>query len=422
MSTVHATRPWADRVKSLLQLRDFRLMWGSGGLGNTGRWMEAVVMALLVLDLTDSAFQVALLFVFRWIPMLVFALGSGMIADRANRWMILMVARVVGLVATSTILLLVLIDAIEPWHVFIVSFFLGVTFVLEFPSRRSLIFDLVGSERIVSAMSLETINTTLGKFVGPFMGGVLVEVTGFSGAFVFLFAVYAVALGLTSMIRFRQPAMASNSDPFWQKIAQGFKYSINNGMIRGVLIVTLIMNGLAFSVESLFPVIARDDLGVGAGLTGILISAPAIGSFVAAIAIASLTALRYHGRIFCLGLGLQMIGLLLFAISPWYPLSFAMLLMAGIGMAGFSTMQSTIILIAAKPDMRGTALGMNGECIGIAAVGGLAVGVVANYLGAQAAVVINVSLGLLLLAPVLVFSPLVRRPITPPEEAASGTP
>ena len=73
-------------MKGLLQLRDFRLMWAAGGLDNTGRWMDSVVMGLLVLDLTDSAFQVALLFVFRWIPMLAFALISGMIADRANRW------------------------------------------------------------------------------------------------------------------------------------------------------------------------------------------------------------------------------------------------------------------------------------------------------------------------------------------------
>ncbi|MBM11424.1 MAG: hypothetical protein CL759_05025 [Chloroflexi bacterium] len=416
MAAVQSQRPWADWVKGLLQERDFRLMWGAGGLGNTGRWMDAVVMGLLVLDLTDSAFQVALLFVFRWIPMLAFALASGMIADRINRWAVLVTARLVGVVATGAILLLVVADSVQPWHVFIASFFLGMTFVLEFPSRRSLLYDLVGGERIVSAMSLETINTTLGKFVGPFMAGLLVELTGFSGAFVFLLVVYVVAWLFTAMVQFRQPVTASRSDPFWEKLGHGFKYSIGNGFIRGVLIVTLIMNGLAFSVESLFPVVARDHLGVGAGLTGILIAAPAIGSFLAAMAIASLTALRYHGRVFCLGLALQMLGLLFFALSPWYPLSFVMLLTAGFGMAGFSTMQSTIILVAARPDMRGTALGMNGECIGIAAVGGLAVGVVANYFSAQAAVAMSVSLGLVLLLPVLLFSSLVRRPITPPEE------
>ncbi|RUA24230.1 MAG: hypothetical protein DSY79_01130 [Chloroflexi bacterium] len=417
-SPEQSSRPWAGRVKGLLGMRDFRLMWAAGGLDNAGRWMDTVVMGLLVLDLTDSAFQVALLFVFRWVPMLAFALLSGMIADRANRWAVMMLARTVAVAATAVILALVLTGAVEPWHLFIASFFLGCLFVMEFPSRRSLIYDLVGSERIVSAMSLETINTTIGRFAGPFMAGLLIEFTGFKGPYLLLMVVYVIAFTLIMVIETRGPVRVKPSYSFWGTVSRGFKYSLNNSVIRSVLIITLIMNAMAFSVESLFPVVARDHLGVGAGLTGILISAQAIGSLAAATVIASLAVVRYHGRIFCLGLGLQLLSLLFFAISPWYPLSFLMLLLAGLGAAGYSTMQSTIILISAEPEMRGTALGMLGQCIGVAAVGGLAVGIVANFFSAQAAVAMSVSLGLVLLLPAVFFSPLVRRPISPPDEAA----
>jgi len=395
-------------------------MWAAGGLDNAGRWMDTVVMGLLVLDLTDSPFQVALLFVFRWVPMLAFALMSGMVADRANRWAVMMVARSVAVAATAVILALVLIGAVEPWHLFIASFFLGCLFVLEFPSRRSLIYDLVGSERIVSAMSLETINMTIGRFAGPFMAGLLIELTGFKGPYIFLMVVYIIALVLIMVLETRGPVRVKLSYSFWSTVSRGFKYSLNNSAIRSVLIITLIMNAMAFSVESLFPVVARDHLGVGAGLTGILISAQAIGSLAAATVIASLAVVRYHGRIFCLGLGLQLLSLLFFAISPWYPLSFLMLMLAGLGAAGYSTMQSTIILISAEPEMRGTALGMLGQCIGVAAVGGLAVGIVANFFSAQAAVAMSVSLGLVLLLPAVFFSPLVRRPIAPPDEAGEA--
>lgn len=421
MATIQHNGPSADRVRGLLQFRDFRLIWAAGGLDNAGRWMDTVVMGLLVLDLTDSAFQVALLFVLRWIPMLAFALMSGMIADRANRWIIMMVARIVAVAATAVILVLALAGAVEPWHLFIASFFLGLLFVLEFPSRRSLIYDLVGSGRIVSAMSLETINSTLGRFAGPIMAGILIELTGFSVAYMVLMAVYIIAFVLVSLVKTRGPARTSTSYPFWPTVSRGIRYSLNNSVIRAVLIMTLIMNAMAFSVESLFPVVARDHLGVGAGLTGILISAQAIGSLAAASVIATLAAVRYHGRIFCLGLTLQLLSLLFFALSPWYPLSFLMLLLAGLGAAGYGTMQSTIILISADPDMRGTALGMLGQCIGMAAVGGLAVGAVANFFSAQAAVAMSVSLGLVLLIPAVVFSPLIRRPIAPAEETADGT-
>ena len=393
-------------------------MWAAGGLDNTGRWMDVVVMGLLVLELTDSAFQVALLFVFRWVPMLAFALISGMVADRANRWAIMMVSRMVAVTTTGAVLVLVLADAVEPWHVFIASFFLGGLFVLEFPSRRSLIYDLVGSDRIVSAMSLETINSTLGRFMGPFLAGLLIELTDFSGTYIVLMVVYIVAFVLILVMKGRGPVRAPSPYAFWSTVSRGFKYSVNNSIIRSVLVITLIMNSMAFSVESLFPVVAKNHLGVGAGLTGILISAQAIGSLAAASVIASLAVVRYHGRIFALGLVLQLISLLFFALSPWYPVSFLMLMLAGLGAAGYSTMQSTIILISSEPEMRGTALGMLGQCIGVAAVGGLAVGVVANYFSAQAAVAMSVSLGLLLLIPALSFSPLLRRPISPPGEAA----
>ena len=393
-------------------------MWAAGGLDNTGRWMDVVVMSLLVLELTDSAFQVALLFVFRWVPMLAFALISGMVADRANRWAIMMVSRMVAVTTTGAVLVLVLADAVEPWHVFIASFFLGGLFVLEFPSRRSLIYDLVGSDRIVSAMSLETINSTLGRFMGPFLAGLLIELTDFSGTYIVLMLVYIVAFVLILVMKGRGPVRAPSPYAFWNTVSRGFKYSVNNSVIRSVLVITLIMNSMAFSVESLFPVVAKNHLGVGAGLTGILISAQAIGSLAAASVIASLAVVRYHGRIFALGLVLQLISLLFFALSPWYPVSFLMLMLAGLGAAGYSTMQSTIILISSEPEVRGTALGMLGQCIGVAAVGGLAVGVVANYFSAQAAVAMSVSLGLLLLIPALSFSPLLRRPISPPGEAA----
>ena len=411
----NSSRPWLDRVKSLLELRDFRLMWIAGGLDNTGRWMDSVVMGLLVLNLTDSAFQVALLFVFRWLPMLAFALLSGMIADRTNRWAIMMSARSVAVIATVVILILVIADAVKPWHVFITSFFLGLLFVMEFPSRRSLIYDLVGSERIVSAMSLETINSTLGKFAGPFMAGLLIELSGFSGTYGVLATVYVIAFILILVMQGRGPVRPPSPYAFWNTVSRGFKYSVKSSVIRSVLIVTLIMNAMAFSVESLFPVVARDHLGVGAGLTGILISAQAIGSLAAASVIASLAMVRYHGRIFCLGLALQLLSLLFFALSPWYSVSFLMLLLAGLGAAGYSTMQSTIILISSEPEMRGTALGMLGQCIGVAAVGGVAVGIVANFFSANIAVALSVSLGLVLLIPTMFLSPLIRHPISRPD-------
>ena len=420
MSTANTGLRVPGSMTAVLGIRDFRMLWASGGFDNVSRWMDTVAMSLLVLELTDSPFQVALLFVLRWTPMLLFALLSGMLADRSNRWLVMLGARAAAATVTAVLLVLVASGLVQPWHLFIASLLLGWLYVLEWPARRSYIYDIVGGERIVGAMSWETVNSTLGRIIGPFSAGFIIQWSGFTSAFVCLVVGYSLALAMLLMVRARIPARAAGTPySFWRNVSSGISYAYKNKMIRGVLAGTLIMNGMAFSVESLFPVVARDHLGVGPGLTGLLISAQAMGTLASAVVIGVLATLQHHGRIYCLGLTLQMVALVLFALSPWYPLSFMMLLLAGLGAAGFSTMQSTIILISASPDMRGTALGVLAQCIGIAAVGGLIVGLVADLLSARVAVGLSTSLGLILLMPVIAFSPLVRGRITPPEEEAA---
>ena len=148
----------------------------------------------------------------------------------------------------------------------------------------------------------------------------------------------------------------------------------------------MIMNALAFSVESLFPVVARDHLGVGEGLTGLLIASQSIGTFVAAIGIGIFSGSSLSRTDILRGpvhsTGQPGVVRLLALVS----LSFILLLCAGIGSAGFGTMQSTIIMIAATPEVRGVSLGVLGHCIGVSAAGAVVVGQLAEHVDANLAV------------------------------------
>ena len=412
MTTASRSFGRSSAILAVLGNPDFRLLWLAGGADNSGRWMEAVVMALLMLDLGGSALQVALLFAFRWTPMLFFALVSGMIADRSNRWAVMIVARGVAVAVAAALLVLVASGGVRPEHLFIGSLLLGWFYVLEFPSRRSYIYELVGGRQVVGAMSLETITTTIGRLLGPLAAGFIVGQAGFTAAFIALVALYGTAFGLTLLIKTRLPAHGSGHFALWTTVKTGFGYAFRNPVVRAVLSGTIIFNALAFSVESLFPVVATEHLEVGPELTGVLIAAQSIGTLFAAVAIGMVPNLRYHGRVFCFGMAAQLASLVLFALSPWYPASFVLLLISGLGAAGFSTMQSTIIMLSSPPDIRGAALGVLGQCIGVAAVGGVIVGLVADYLSAQAAVALSTGLGLVLLIPVVLFTPLVKSPIS----------
>ena len=302
MTSTGSARRQSNSFRAVLGNRDFRYLWAAGGLDNSGRWMEAVVMGLLVLELTDSPFQVALLFVFRWTPMLLMSLLSGMFADRANRWLLMVTSRTLIWAVIATLTVLVAIGELLPWHLFLGSLLLGWLYVLEFPSRRSFIYELVGGREIVKAMSLETITVTIGRFIGPISAGFIVEFEGYTTAFLLLTMLYGLAWVFTVLVKSRIPARSSGPFNFWATASSGIRYAWSNRIIRSVLGFTMIMNALAFSVESLFPVVARDHLRVGEGLTGVLIASQSIGTLVAALGIGIFSGSAYHGRVFCVGL------------------------------------------------------------------------------------------------------------------------
>lgn len=398
---------------SVLQHRDFLLLWASGGVGNACRWMEMGVLGWLVLELTDSPWHVALVGVARSAPLLLFGLFSGLIADRMSRWRVMVLTQTVNLLVTGGLLLGLMLGAIRPWHVFMGAFLLGMSTILDFPSRRSFIYDLVGPQHVVSAMSLETVNNTVGKFLGPLVGGWFIELAGFQGVYGLLLAAYMLTLVLLVQVQARITRPPVPSQSVWQSLVGGIRYALHNRVILGLLGTTVIMNALAFSYVQLLPVVARDHLQVGPGLMGVLASADGIGTFLGAMTIASLRNVRQHGRIFLCGALLELVSLAAFSLSPRFELSFGLLLLVGLGNAGFSTMQSTLILLSAEPGMRGRALGVMGLCIGATPLGLLEMGAVAALVNAQAAIGFNALAAFVLMLPVILFTPLLAGSIGP---------
>ena len=134
---------------------------------------------------------------------------------------------------------------------------------MDDPSRRTAILDLSGEVRLANAMSLETINNNAGKIIGPLLGGVLIAVTGFIGAYAFIAILDIIALAL--MIKLRLPTRSKDERltlPIRESLVQGIKYSVKNRTVLGVLIVSLVMNGLVFPIQYFIPVIASDVLSV----------------------------------------------------------------------------------------------------------------------------------------------------------------
>lgn len=397
----------------VLQNKDFRLLWGARWIHEVSRRMELLVLGYLIFSLTNSAFQVGLLAVFLNGPRPALSLFAGLLADRLDRRRILVGVHFAYLGIAATLLVLLLSNAIQPWQVFIIILLQGTVKVLDDPTRRTALFDLAGEERIAHAMSLETITNNGGKILGPLAGGLLIAGVGFIGAYSVLVALDLASLLL--MIRLRLPPQklgGIREIAIRKDLREGIGHSLSNKMVLGVLTVSLVMNALVLPIQYFIPVIATNLLLVGPALGGLLGSAEGIGTFIGASAIGIKRRFTYHGRLFVGGALIVALGVTLVAWSPWFLVSFALLFLAGVGQSGFSTMQSTILLLSSPPAMRGRIMGSQGLVNGLGhLVGGSEIGAIASAFGISLAIGLNAGVGLLLILPVILLTPLVWRPV-----------
>ena len=423
------------RVPAILVLQDpdFRKIWSASTLVETSRRMEQLVLSWFILVESESVFQLALVWVFLYLPRLMLSLLSGVIADRFNRKRVLMAAECLNVLTASGVLFLLADGRLQPWHVFAVISLQGTAWVLEQPSRRTAIFDIVGRQRLINAMSLDSISNTSGRLVGPILGGVIISLVGFTEAYGLALIFHLVALGILVRVTIPHDRSRASLGPVWSSLTASIRYAVHSPTLRALLYVTFVMNALVFPVQQFVPAIGKSHLGVGAALVGVLVAAEGIGQVAMAGVIASMRSHRYHGRVFLAGALTVVAMAALYVWSPWYALTFFFLTISGMGIAGFGTMQNSIAMLSSPQEIRGRMMGLLNLCVGFSSpLGALQIGLVSVALTTGGAISISALKGavstsalqtaisfsaltaLLLLLPAVALTPLVRQRSTEP--------
>jgi MFS family permease len=404
-----ARSPIGGRTLRAFYTRGFWRVWTGSMFWYSARWMDLFVLQWQVLVMTDSAFQVSLVGFYRMAPMFAFGLLTGVMADRFDRRTVLLAAQLWNAVASAGIGLLILTGSLALWHLAVLVTALGFSWALDLPSRRSYIYDMIGPRRVVNAMALDHVGMDGAKMLGPILGGLLWPVIGAGGCLLVLAAGYLVNFCLYLGLPPAPPLRAAGTGSVLRNLGEGLNYVWRSPVVRGVVVVTLVMNLLGFPYQHMVPVIAKRVLGLGPQLTGLLLAADGLGAFSASLVVASRRHVRRKGRLFTSGAVLLMTAVMLFSFSGWYLLSFALLFLAGVGIACFATMQSSLVLTSASDAMRGRAMGVLMLAIGFGPLGALQIGVVASAVGASMAVAVSAGAGVLVLALVLWKATALRR-------------
>ncbi|MDE2006502.1 MAG: MFS transporter [Rhodospirillales bacterium] len=364
----------------------------------TVRWGETLAASVFVLDRTHSPFLVAMMTMLRLLPMGLFGAPIGAWAERVPRRTALLVT-ILGMGSASAALaVLGFAGRLTVWEVGVASFVNGLGWAADNPVRRVAMGEFVGSDRMGRVMSFDVAATTGSRMLGPVIGGALLAVGGIGAVFATSVALYATALWATLATRFVAAPRSRAGTSVLAGIAEGLRAARRNRALMGVLVVTVIYNIFAWPFTSMVPVIARGDLRLGTAATGVLASMDGVGAFLGALLLAAFLR-RRHFALAYIGGVLSYTGLLmLFALMGNPVWAGAVLLATGLGGAGFSVMQATLVYLLAPAEMRGRMLGVLSVCIGAGPIGFVGIGWAADMLGARAATLGTGALGLAALA------------------------
>ena len=390
-------------------------------------------LSWFVLDRTDSSFSVGLVGFFGMVPFLVLGIFGGYLADVLDRKLLIAVTQFLNLISAVIMCVLLSLDIVEYWYAYIAIIIPGLGWALDMPSRRSLIMDIMGPQGLTNGVALDSVGMHISKMIGPALAGALIAFTGVQGSYILLSVVMAV--GCLLFLKVSQPDrpnqiakskissgttsdLAGSSErklmrEVFSNLAEGFKYAFSSQTIVAVIVITVFMNLLLFTYMQMVTVVSKNILFVGPLLMGILMASDGLGALVGSTLIASRNKMVYHGRIYLYGSILSLIALMVFSMSSWYLVSLPLLLILGIGTSGFGTMQSAIVLLVSRPELRGRALGVVTLAIGAGPIGSLVVGAVSEWIGPANALLFNSIIGLVLVCLSGLFMPSIRGKIIP---------
>jgi len=385
--------------RSVLQAMpaDFWRLWFVGMIASTVRWLETVVVGVVVYQQTGSAFVVAMMTMLRLLPMGLFGAFLGAFVERFDRRLTLAgVLAVMGM--TSAVLgIIALSGSLEVWHLAVGSFVNGFGWTTDNPLRRMMMGEAVGRDRMGMAMAFDVGAANAARMVGPTVGGLLLVGIGIEGALLLGAALYAVSIAATLAVRSRF-AVSPEAGAVLARTWEAVRIVAADKRLAAIMVVTIIYNVFAWPFTSMIPVIGRDRLYLGPEGVGLLATMDGIGAFVGAFLVVLWLTPRWYGKAYLGGVICYLIMVVIFALVQSPALAGAALLMTGLGGAGFATTQATLVYLASPPEMRSRILGVLTVCIGTGPIGFLWLGWLADRIGSHNATAVTGVLGLLAMA------------------------
>jgi MFS family permease len=340
------------RLAAAFTYRDFRVLWLGAFTSSVGTWMQSVAQAWLVLTLTQSAFYLGLDAFLGQLPIMLFTLIGGVIADRRDRRRLLLMSQCVQMATAFTLAGLVYWDVVRIWHILTLSFVTGCAQAFGGPAYQSLIPTLVRKDDLPNAIALNSIQFNLARVIGPLVAGLALATLGTVFCFTLNgFSFLAVIVALVSLhARHVAPQV---TQAMTRELRIGLSYVRHEGPLLILTFLAFVTTFLGASLLTLLPVVAQSVFNKGVGEYSELMAFSGAGAVIGALVVAWLGRFRRMGTT---ALAVQIIfGLLIvgFAASRIELLSEALLFAGGAAMMIVFSSTTSLVQLVVPNEMRG---------------------------------------------------------------------
>lgn len=349
--------PPRQRAAVALRYRDFRLLWAGSFVSQVGSQMFVVGVGWQIYDITRNPLSLGLIGLARAIPLLIFALGAGVIADAMDRRRLMLISQVVLLLMSAGLALWTTIGLQTIWPIYLIIALASAARTFETPARQAILPSLVPREHLTNALSLNILNMQAATVIGPSLAGVLIATLGVAAIY-WLDALSFLAV-IISLVLMRARPVAHTTNPVSVRAAiEGLRF------IRGepIILATMLLDFVATffgSALTLLPLFARDILRVGPEGLGLLYAAPSAGAVVAGVWMSLIAGNRRQGRLLLGAILAYGACTMVFGLSTSFILSLLMLAGTGAADTVSTVIRNTIRQLRTPDELRGRMVSVN---------------------------------------------------------------
>jgi MFS family permease len=399
---------WQETFAAL-KYYNYRLWFIGQIVSLVGTWMQSTAQGYLIYQITGSPAYLGLVGFAGGAPSLLFTLFGGVIADRLPRRKLLVITQTSTMILAFALAALTFANVVQPWHIVILAFLLGVANALEAPARISFILELVSRKDMTNAIALNSTMFNTATVVGPSVAGLTYAAFGPGWCFTLNGISFLAVIAALLLMQIKIEPQPSRRSGALADLGEGIRYVLKNRMIISLIGSVGFVGLFGIGMMNLLPAWAKDVMGGDVRTNGWLVSARGLGSLISALMLAYWGGRKLRGRLWTVGAFIMPVMLFVFAWIRWLPLSLVTLL--GVGWAFMLVVNNSqaIVQSLVSDHIRGRVMGVYTLVFfGSMPIGSLLAGSVAQRIGEPLTVMLGAGFLLILAVSAWLFLPKIR--------------